>query len=427
VHLSRAPQPRDSARCCKSKQTIIKIDLSLSSAFIQMADTDNLNEENGTDKNNGNTQLKRKRTDEDDNNDNHEASSNHVESEQPKKLRTDNSASLSTASAPIFPPSPVLSTPYSSSSSGGGGSIRVLSETSDSMLVEIPHDKVGQLIGSKGMVIIDIQTKSGSKAVVNQDFPPGVPRQVQLNGTSSQMKNAFELIRKVIEIGPTAIHNNSLTGGPVMTTVIEANQPQIGKIIGTGGNTIKEIQSKSGAKIQIDQDYPLDVPRKINITGTSMAVNTAVQMVQSIISTGHLPGGSGGGNDDRRGGGQYGGGGGGGGHYGGGNNQQHQQQQQYGGPPPPSVYPSYPQPGAGMSGGYPGMMGGGAGGEVRDSMDVAKAIVGKIIGKGGENIHMLQAKSGCNVKVDQQVPEVCCFFLSYYLIIFLSLLVGLSL
>lgn len=41
----------------------------------------------------------------------------------------------------------------------------------------------------------------------------------------------------------------------------------MGKVIGTGGSVIKDLQAKSGARIQIDQDFPPDVPRKINITG----------------------------------------------------------------------------------------------------------------------------------------------------------------
>jgi far upstream element-binding protein len=245
--------------------------------------------------------------------------------------------------------------------------VKIIAETADSMIVEIPAERVGTVIGSKGMVIQELQARSGCKAVVNQEFPPGVPRQVNLSGTQAQMKNCVDLIKKVLDIGPTAIHINSMTGGPSITTVIEANQNAIGKIIGSGGNTIKEIQSKSGARVQIDQDYPPDVPRKVNITGTSTAVNLAVQMVQSIITTGHL-------------------------------------NHSIGTPSVPAAppaatpgYPSYAQPAPAP------MMAPTS--EVRQSMDVAKAVIGKIIGKGGETIHLIQKKSGCKVTVDQQVPE----------------------
>lgn len=146
------------------------------------------------------------------------------------------------------------------------------------MILEIAPDKVGQIIGSKGMIIQEIQTRSGARAYVNQDFPAGVNRQVNITGSAAQVKAAADLINLIITEGPTAIHVNSMAGGPTVTQIVECTQPQVGKIIGTGGATIKELQSKSGARIQIDQDYPPEVPRKINITGTAAAVALGVQV-----------------------------------------------------------------------------------------------------------------------------------------------------
>ena len=146
------------------------------------------------------------------------------------------------------------------------------------LVLEIAQDKVGQIIGSKGMIIQEIQTRSGARAYVNQDFPDGVNRQVNITGLPQQVKMAAELINLIITQGPTAIHVNSMAGGPVVTQMVECTQAQVGKIIGTGGATIKELQSKSGARIQIDQDFPPEVPRKINITGTQAAVTLGVQV-----------------------------------------------------------------------------------------------------------------------------------------------------
>lgn len=64
-----------------------------------------------------------------------------------------------------------------------------------------------------------------------------------------------------------------------------------------------------------------------------------------------------------------------------------------------------------VSGGmYGGMMGQpslqyGVGGEAKQTIDVQKSVVGKIIGKGGETITLIQRKSGAKVTVDQSVPE----------------------
>eukprot|EP01034_Spumella_vulgaris_P030353 gene30353-37555_t len=280
-------------------------------------------------------------------------------------------------------------------------------ETADGMMIEVSQDKVGQIIGSKGAIIQEIQMRSGAKAFINQDFPDGANRQVNLTGTPQQVKTASDLINLIIEQGPQAIHTNSIGGGTSITSIMDCSQDDVGKVIGTKGATIKELQSKSGARIQIDQDFPSDAPRKINITGSAAAVAIAAQLITTVMTQGAaaagLTGGGGGNNFN----GGFGGGGGGGNHYGGGGMGQPYGQQgggmygQQGG-----MY------GGGMMGQQPygqGGMGGGAmggpGGEGKQQMDVPKSIVGKIIGRGGETIGMIQRKSGARVQVEQNVPE----------------------
>lgn len=68
-------------------------------------------------------------------------------------------------------------------------------------------------------------------------------------------------------------------------------------------------------------------------------------------------------------------------------------------------------------GGMPNMMGGGSnallsqvqmvGGEAKQSMGVPKVMVGKIIGRGGEIIGVIQKKSGARVTVDQSNEADC--------------------
>lgn len=38
-------------------------------------------------------------------------------------------------------------------------------------------------------------------------------------------------------------------------------------------------------------------------------------------------------------------------------------------------------------------------------MEVQRHLCGRIIGRGGETVKEIQAKSGSNVKIDQNVPE----------------------
>lgn len=193
-----------------------------------------------------------------------------VDNDQSKKLKVQEGGDVSNA------PQAVNSAPAASSGPP-------LVPGQELLVLEITPDKVGQIIGSKGMIIQEIQTRSGARAYVNQDFPDGVNRQVNITGSSEQVKAAADLINLIITQGPTAIHVNSMAGGPTVTQIIECSQPQVGKIIGTGGATIKELQSKSGARIQIDQDFPPEVPRKINVTGTAAAVSLGIQVSKYFV------------------------------------------------------------------------------------------------------------------------------------------------
>jgi len=250
----------------------------------------------------------------------------------------------------------------------------------DKDMIEIAPDKVAHVIGSKGAIIQELQARTGAKIYVNQDFPPGVNRQVLISGSPGQVQTAKDLVNLIIANGPTAIHENSLVGGPYMEIVIECPQSQVGKLIGPAGTTIKDLQAKSGAKIQIDQDFPEGVPRKIKVSGTETAVTTATTLISVILegpNTGppSVHGGGGAVGIYGQQGGGYGQQGGGYGHQGGGYGQQ-----------------------GGGGYGQQRQQGGGGGGQ---TIECAKSIVAKVIGKGGETIKSIQARSGAKVIIEQ--------------------------
>jgi len=49
----------------------------------------------------------------------------------------------------------------------------------------------------------------------------------------------------------------------------------VGRVMGAQGGSNKELHTRSGAKIQIGQNFPEGVPRKISISGTQTAVRVA--------------------------------------------------------------------------------------------------------------------------------------------------------
>jgi far upstream element-binding protein len=208
------------------------------------------------------------------------------------------------------------------------------------------------------------------------------PCQVQINGTPQQVKAAAELVKRVILEGPTAIHINSLVGGPSIQVTMDCPQALVGRVIGSAGATIKELQARSGARIQIDQSFPDGVPRKINISGSQTAVTLATQLVSYVMENGPaLPG------------------------------QQHTPGGSMFNTPIPAQSPYGPPSGIGGLGmgnfGMPQISPipvsttTSAGGVQTHVMECAKPMVGRIIGRGGETINILQQRSGAKMQIDQ--------------------------
>lgn len=225
---------------------------------------------------------------------------------------------------------------------------------SESHTIEVPENKVGTVIGPKGATIMLLQTNSGCKMHMLQDgMLPGQMRILTFTGTRSQIQIAVDMTLKVIAEGPQALHPNALSGGPTVTTILDLEQSLVGRVIGGSGATIKEMQTRTGASIKIDQSMDPGLPRKIILVGTQVAVQNAIQLVNYVIENG------------------------------------------------PGLPPLGIKPGIEGMGQQPVP----ASQLVSHIMEVAKIFVGKIIGRGGEMIVQLQQQTGARVQIDQSVPD----------------------
>ncbi|KAF8690990.1 hypothetical protein HU200_040716 [Digitaria exilis] len=166
---------------------------------------------------------------------------------------------------------------FSSSAGGGhGSSVPPLSSQSNapsyssyggyqgtSKKIEIPNGRVGVIIGKAGETIRYLQLQSGAKIQVTRDNeaePGAQTRPVELSGTPEQIDKAEQLIKEVLA--------------------------EVGLVIGKGGETIKSMQAKSGARIQV---IPLHLPpgdtsteRTVHIDGTQEQVEIAKQLVIEV-------------------------------------------------------------------------------------------------------------------------------------------------
>jgi predicted RNA-binding protein YlqC (UPF0109 family) len=296
---------------------------------------------------------------------------------------------------------------------------------------EVSAVYVGRVIGKGGEMIRDLQARSSCRIDVDQNVPPGQPRLITYRGTRRTIDFAKQLVHMLCQEN---INEADLPLGEAKREFLVVPASSVGKIIGRGGEMIRELQSRSQAKIQVDHRgvSGLDASEKqVTMTGTEPAVVKAKEMVLFLVANPmmdamqslsmlvddkiqrggvwgsgppypNLPSGGqnmqptggggsyGGGGYDQGGGGYGGGGGGGGGHYG--------NQGSYGGGGGPQSY-QQPPPSYGGGGGS-----GGAGGMETEIFSAAKHFMGRIIGSKGVTINDLQKRSGCDIQINQDVP-----------------------
>ncbi|KAK7232622.1 hypothetical protein SO694_00035225 [Aureococcus anophagefferens] len=77
------------------------------------------------------------------------------------------------------------------------------------------------------------------------------------------------------------MHDASL--GPEQLETVHCPQALVGRLIGKQGDTIKDLQRRSGARIQIDQNFPEGTPRVVTVEGSAQCVALGVQLVRSLI------------------------------------------------------------------------------------------------------------------------------------------------
>ncbi|KAL3844226.1 hypothetical protein ACJIZ3_001629 [Penstemon smallii] len=163
--------------------------------------------------------------------------------------------------------------------------------------IEIPNGRVGVIIGKGGETIKYLQLQSGAKIQVTRDMdadPNSATRGVELMGTPDQVAKAEQLISEVLneaEAGGSAgLGSRRAIGQPsgAEQFVMSVPNNKVGLVIGKGGETIKNMQARTGARIQV---IPLHLPpgdmskeRTVQIDGTSEQIESAKELVNEVIS-----------------------------------------------------------------------------------------------------------------------------------------------
>ncbi|XP_059297323.1 uncharacterized protein LOC132050209 [Lycium ferocissimum] len=163
--------------------------------------------------------------------------------------------------------------------------------------MEVPNNKVGVLIGKSGDTIRYLQYNSGAKIQIMRDAdsdPHAASRPVELIGTLENINKAEKLIKDVIaeaDAGgsPALVARGFGTVQAVVGEQIEIQVPneKVGLIIGKGGETIKSLQTRSGARIQLvplPSDGKESKERTVRVTGDKKQIEMAREMIKEVMS-----------------------------------------------------------------------------------------------------------------------------------------------
>ena len=178
-----------------------------------------------------------------------------------------------------------FSVPGYNISSGGGGGGR-LRETVDMI---VPANKAGLIIGSHGDNLRRIEKMSQVKMQFDQQWQGGEnERRIVITGFPEDIEEARRLIvEKITEEKEFYKSRNNYE-----TTQIMIQNSKIGLIIGRGGETVKDLQDRSGAKIFVNQDTKYDAnnsnsyEKAVTISGDPEAVKLAQSMINDILNGG---------------------------------------------------------------------------------------------------------------------------------------------
>ena len=149
-----------------------------------------------------------------------------------------------------------------------------------------PQNVVGRVIGKSGETIKDLQVRARCRIQINQNLPEGQPREIIIESDAqSKIEEAKSMIKVVMENGPEGLHSMPLTDN---TITMDCPFQLVGRVIGKGGDTIRDLQKRTGARIQVDQNYPPDQPRKVQVSGTDSQVAFAKKLISCAMEYGPM-------------------------------------------------------------------------------------------------------------------------------------------
>lgn len=144
----------------------------------------------------------------------------------------------------------------------------------DTKVVTIPADKAGTVIGHTGETLHILETAAGVELAIAQRDNYDVDMSVMITGTAEAIGHAESMIDHITKDS---------------TEVLNVPPNMIGRVIGRGGATIKEISSLSGvSSIQLPQKPwygHVDGAMPITLAGSETAIELARSIIQDLVDS----------------------------------------------------------------------------------------------------------------------------------------------
>lgn len=247
----------------------------------------------------------------------------------------------------------------------------------NSETIQIESSLVGLIIGRQGENLRRIESESGCRVQFMPSTDNGPYRSCKITGPRPRRAEVKAAVNRIIEDSGMSVINRGgalnahgdQRGGsaavvPEGEDCMQIMVPDrtVGLIIGRGGETIRDLQERSGCHINITaENKSVNGLRPVNLIGSRETAARAKDFIMEIVDS------------DSRGDGQ---------------------------PLPPKKGPPARQDHQRDSYGGGGG-GGGQDGKINDTIHVPSEAVGMIIGKGGETIREMQNSTGCKINVAQ--------------------------
>lgn len=143
---------------------------------------------------------------------------------------------------------------------------------------ELSLELAGRVIGKGGEIIRDLIARSGAEIVVDQSALPGRPRKIRYRGERSKVRFAQSLV----DMLASGMTDADLPLGEARKEILVIPSSSTGKVIGRGGDMVREIQNRSNAKIDFAHDSESDLnsdEKRVVVIGSSEAVAMAKEMI----------------------------------------------------------------------------------------------------------------------------------------------------